>query len=178
MSNKYDRQLRLWGDFGQEKILNSKIALINATPAGCETLKNLILSGVGFVKIFDENLTTQQDLESNFFVQEKDIGKPRASVIEQLLEMNPEVKGSYEMIENEKVVNGLPLEDYQAIIACDLLLSQELLLSKFCEENRKGLFLIKSNGLITTLRVYKGMHESFFFLVNFSLGFETGGFYY
>lgn len=40
---KYDRQLRLWGANGQNKLETAHIALFNASATGCEILKNLIL---------------------------------------------------------------------------------------------------------------------------------------
>ncbi|KAK1875031.1 NEDD8-activating enzyme E1 regulatory subunit, partial [Dissostichus eleginoides] len=44
---KYDRQLRLWGDHGQESLENAHVCLINATATGTEILKNLVLPGIG-----------------------------------------------------------------------------------------------------------------------------------
>lgn len=43
---KYDRQLRLWGDHGQKALENSKICLVNVTAIGTEILKNIILPGM------------------------------------------------------------------------------------------------------------------------------------
>ena len=40
-SDKYDRQLRLWGASGQRALGETTIVLINATASGTETLKNL-----------------------------------------------------------------------------------------------------------------------------------------
>lgn len=40
---KYDRQLRLWGANGQNRLECAHIALFGATATGCEVLKNLIL---------------------------------------------------------------------------------------------------------------------------------------
>ena len=40
-SDKYDRQLRLWGASGQRALGETCIVLINATASGTETLKNL-----------------------------------------------------------------------------------------------------------------------------------------
>ena len=45
-AEKYDRQIRLWGTHGQERIENSSIACLHATAATTETLKNLILPGM------------------------------------------------------------------------------------------------------------------------------------
>lgn len=44
-AEKYDRQIRLWGPQGQQRIEDASVVLLNATPAGTETLKNLILPG-------------------------------------------------------------------------------------------------------------------------------------
>lgn len=44
-AEKYDRQIRLWGTHGQQRIENASIACLNATAATTETLKNLILPG-------------------------------------------------------------------------------------------------------------------------------------
>ena len=131
MSNKYDRQLRLWGSFGQNLILSSKILLINAETSGCETLKNLILSGIGHVTIIDENDVNEGDLESNFFLTPEDMGKPRASVLSSLLELNPEVKGDFKKIRIDEYLekNLCEIEEYQSVIACNLLPSQEFQLS-------------------------------------------------
>ena len=46
-TDKYDRQLRLWGSNGQRALMKSNILLINANAVGTETLKNLVLPGVG-----------------------------------------------------------------------------------------------------------------------------------
>lgn len=40
-SDKYDRQLRLWGAAGQRALGETTIVLVNATASGTETLKNL-----------------------------------------------------------------------------------------------------------------------------------------
>lgn len=79
-SDKYDRQLRLWGSNGQKALMNSKILLINADSVGTETLKNLVLPGVGMFTILDDFIVDQDDLGSNFFVLPNCLGKPRAEV--------------------------------------------------------------------------------------------------
>ena len=61
---KYDRQLRLWQDWGQRDLENSKICLINATASGTETLKNVILPGCGYFTIIDDCLVTDDDLSN------------------------------------------------------------------------------------------------------------------
>ncbi len=65
-SAKYDRQLRLWGNHGQDNLENSRICLINATAAGTETLKNMVLPGVGYFTILDETSISEEDLANKW----------------------------------------------------------------------------------------------------------------
>ena len=119
-NNKYDRQLRLWGANGQKALAESCMILINASSAGTETLKNLVLPGIGSFHIIDDQMVesrtstssnsngngTQQQPFSNFFVfpdeNEGDEKKAVGGVVgraeiatKYLLELNPDVKGSY-----------------------------------------------------------------------------------
>jgi amyloid beta precursor protein binding protein 1 len=44
-TNKYDRQLRLWGRHGQRALVEARILVLGAGATGSETLKNLVLPG-------------------------------------------------------------------------------------------------------------------------------------
>ena len=57
-NNKYDRQLRLWGQHGQNILSDSRILLIGASASGAETLKNLILPRIKEFTIFDSGVIT------------------------------------------------------------------------------------------------------------------------
>ncbi|OAA56697.1 ubiquitin-like activating enzyme [Niveomyces insectorum RCEF 264] len=95
---KYDRQLRLWAASGQAALESANILVINAGSGtvATETLKNLILPGIGRFTIFDEATVQEADLGVNFFLDEASLGKPRAqSCTELLLELNPEVEGHW-----------------------------------------------------------------------------------
>ena len=85
--------------------MESKICLLTCQPAGVETLKNLILPGVGSFTIVDDQNVNSRDLGNNFFVTEQDIGRNRAevnhaysllnskAVTQWLMELNPDVQG-------------------------------------------------------------------------------------
>ncbi|KAG9341361.1 hypothetical protein JZ751_019467 [Albula glossodonta] len=62
---KYDRQLRLWGDHGQEALENAHVCLINATASGTEILKNLVLPGIGAFTIVDGHKVSGEDVGNN-----------------------------------------------------------------------------------------------------------------
>ena len=92
---KYDRQLRLWAASGQLALENAKILLLNSDPGavGVETLKNLVLPGVGSFTIVDGATVSESDLGINFFLEEGSLGKSRATEASKYLnELNPEVE--------------------------------------------------------------------------------------
>lgn len=113
-NNKYDRQLRLWGSGGQKALSETCIVLIRATAAGTETLKNLILPGIGAYLILDdvclddssETMTTvpsNTEYQSNFFLTKESTTTATTSAVrtraqcacELLQELNPDVSGSW-----------------------------------------------------------------------------------
>lgn len=54
-TDKYDRQLRLWGTSGQRALENTLVVLFGTAASGTETLKNLVLPGVGSFLIIDDD---------------------------------------------------------------------------------------------------------------------------
>ena len=52
-NDKYDRQLRLWGAQGQRALGETRVVSVGASSAGTETLKNLVLPGVGAFTVMD-----------------------------------------------------------------------------------------------------------------------------
>ncbi|KAF7121568.1 hypothetical protein CNMCM5793_009038 [Aspergillus hiratsukae] len=105
---KYDRQLRLWAASGQQALEESRVLLVNSDGSwsnqssgasgavGVETLKNLVLPGIGGFTIVDPAIVTEPDLGVNFFLEEASLGKSRAEETCRLLrELNPDVEGSF-----------------------------------------------------------------------------------
>ncbi|KAI4283387.1 MAG: hypothetical protein L6R38_002199 [Xanthoria sp. 2 TBL-2021] len=94
---KYDRQLRLWAASGQQALEDAHVLLLNdGSPGvvGVETLKNLILPGIGSYSIVDGNMVAEKDLGINFFLTDQSLGKSRAEeTCKYLTELNPDVKG-------------------------------------------------------------------------------------
>ena len=93
---KYDRQLRLWAAAGQQALEQAHVLLLNNGPGvvGIETLKNLVLPGVGSFTVVDDKKVEEEDLGVNFFLSEESLGKSRAEeTCRYLRELNPEVQG-------------------------------------------------------------------------------------
>ncbi|OWB82472.1 hypothetical protein B5S33_g1098 [[Candida] boidinii] len=71
VGNKYDRQVRLWNSIGQSSLSNANICIIDINITTSEILKNLVLSGVGNIKIIDNrsiNDLSNFEIENNFFL--------------------------------------------------------------------------------------------------------------
>mmetsp|Transcript_18085 Transcript_18085/g.39077 ORF Transcript_18085/g.39077 Transcript_18085/m.39077 type:complete len:668 (+) Transcript_18085:54-2057(+) len=54
-TDKYDRQLRLWGASGQRALGSTLVVLVGSSACGTETLKNLVLPGVGSILVVDDD---------------------------------------------------------------------------------------------------------------------------
>ncbi|CEM30977.1 unnamed protein product [Vitrella brassicaformis CCMP3155] len=87
----YDRQLRLWGVGGQQRIKESHLLVIGLTAVNLEACKNLILAGVK-VTLWDNRAAQEEDLGYNYFLRQDDINQQkRLDVASQprLQELNP-----------------------------------------------------------------------------------------
>jgi amyloid beta precursor protein binding protein 1 len=89
--DRYDRQIRLWGDIAQSAIQATTLYVLGSDCHATEFLKSMLLHGVTKVTIVDDALVTEEDLLTNFFVDSiADPPQPRAVVVAQLLsELNP-----------------------------------------------------------------------------------------
>ncbi|KAG0323216.1 NEDD8-activating enzyme E1 regulatory subunit [Dissophora globulifera] len=122
-TQKYDRQLRLWGSSGQEALESAHILLINASAVGCEILKNLILPGIGQFTIVDPGTVSQNDIGSNFFLDFDSLGKQRAERAYELLgELNEDVKGNWAAKDIHSILKEDPgyLAQFSTVIATDI----------------------------------------------------------
>lgn len=68
LAAKYDRQIRIWGEQGQAALERASVCLINANAVGTETLKNLVLPGIGSFTVIDGDEVTHADHGTNFFL--------------------------------------------------------------------------------------------------------------
>ena len=88
-TNLYSRQITTFGIDTMSKIQDLRVLIVGLRGLGIEIAKNIVLSGIKELKISDENIALINDLGSNFFLSEKDIGKPRdISCLTKLRELN------------------------------------------------------------------------------------------
>lgn len=92
---KEDRYLRhnLIDWFSQEKLNETKIAVVGAGAVGNEVIKNLALLGVGEIHIFDFDIIKLHNLTRSVLFRESDVGLPKAEVAAiRARELDPNLK--------------------------------------------------------------------------------------
>ncbi|KAM7532446.1 hypothetical protein Aperf_G00000111282 [Anoplocephala perfoliata] len=158
---RYDRQLRLWGDRGQEILGKSKICLLGANAVGSELLKNLVLPGIGRFTIVDDAVVTKKDLGGNFFIPPEHIGKPRAQVVAECVsELNREVRGNFLVEKLENLIESDPnfFFDFTAIIYTGIREGPLIQLNRIVSQANIPIITCYSVGFVGFLRVSVAEH--------------------
>ncbi|KAK7690322.1 hypothetical protein QCA50_006979 [Cerrena zonata] len=86
----YDRQIRLWGLEAQQKMRNATILVFRLKGVATETIKNIVLAGIGKLVVVDHEDVTEEDLGASFFFRDEDVGKKRVEAAKARIEsLNP-----------------------------------------------------------------------------------------
>ncbi|XP_053173485.1 NEDD8-activating enzyme E1 regulatory subunit [Scomber japonicus] len=158
---KYDRQLRLWGDHGQETLENAHVCLINATATGTEIMKNLVLPGIGAFTIVDGHTVSGEDVGNNFFLSNNSIGKNRAQAATELLqELNSDVSGNFVEESPDKLMDNDPefFHRFTIVIGVQLPESTCLRLGSSLWSASVPFLVCKTYGLIGYMRLVVQEH--------------------
>jgi len=161
-TQKYDRQLRLWGEHGQEALEKASVCLINGTPTGTEILKNLILPGVGSFTVIDGKFVEGRDLGNNFFLEKKNIGKPRAACVTELLqELNRDVRGRFVQSDPIAMIesNINFFKDYTIVIANSVPEAPLRILASYLYIKHIPLLIVRAYGLLGYMRLVVDEHQ-------------------
>lgn len=82
---------------------------MNCGPTGSETLKNLVLGGVGSITVVDGSKVEIGDLGNNFMVDESRVGQSKAKTVCAFLqELNDAVKAKFIEEYPEKLIDSNP----------------------------------------------------------------------
>ena len=159
---RYDRQLRLWGEHGQAAMEDCSICLINGSATGAETLKNLVLPGIGSFTVVDGATVTRADLGNNFFLDSGCLGKKRAECVTVLLqELNEHVSGSYVCEDIAQVLSSRPdfLSAFTMVIATQMGQNALREVSAACAARKLPLIVVHTYGFLGYLRLDLGEHQ-------------------
>ena len=134
----YSRQLVCDGITSFKKLMSSKIFIYGMRGLGVEVSKNIILKGPEKVSIFDPEIATIRDMNSNFYLDEKDINIKRRdqAVLEKLKLLNENVSVDF--------INKNKIEDiYEVITQYNIIIITEMLaknisikIDEICRENK------------------------------------------
>uniref|UniRef100_A0A8C7UIJ2 NEDD8-activating enzyme E1 regulatory subunit n=1 Tax=Oncorhynchus mykiss TaxID=8022 RepID=A0A8C7UIJ2_ONCMY len=158
---KYDRQLRLWGDHGQEELENAHVCLINSTASGTEILKNLVLPGIGAFTIVDGHKVSGEDVGNNFFLSNNSIGRNRAQAATELLqELNTDVSGNFVEESPDKLLDNDPefFHRFTLVIGVQLPESTCLRLGSVLWNANVPFLVCRTYGLVGYMRLVVKEH--------------------
>ncbi|GMP66836.1 hypothetical protein CsSME_00027029 [Camellia sinensis var. sinensis] len=153
---KYDRQLRIWGEQGQAALEKASICLLNCGPTGSETLKNLVLGGIGSITVIDGSKVEVGDLGNNFMVDESSVGKSKAKCVCAFLqELNDAVKAKFIEEYPETLIETNPsfFSQFTLVVATQLVEESMVKLDRICREANVMLIFARSYGLTGFVRV-------------------------
>lgn len=153
---KYDRQLRIWGEQGQAALEKASICLLNCGPTGSETLKNLVLGGVGSITVVDGSRVEVGDLGNNFMVDESCVGQSKAKCVCAFLqELNDAVKAKFVEENPEELIETNPsfFSQFTLVAATQLVETSMIKLERICREANVMLIFARSYGLTGFVRI-------------------------
>uniref|UniRef100_A0A803NAM5 NEDD8-activating enzyme E1 regulatory subunit n=1 Tax=Chenopodium quinoa TaxID=63459 RepID=A0A803NAM5_CHEQI len=153
---KYDRQLRIWGEQGQTALEKATVCLLNCGPTGSETLKNLVLGGIGSITVVDGSKVELGDLGNNFMVDETSLGESKAKCVCAFLqELNDAVNAKFIVELPEKLIESNPsfFSQFTLVIATQLVEDKMIKLDRICREANVTLVYARSYGLTGLVRV-------------------------
>ena len=91
--DRYDRQIRLLGEDGQEKLKGAKVFIAGAGGLGCPISIYLAAAGIGKINLVDKDTVALSNLNRQILHWEKDIDRKKAiSAQEKLMEINRDIK--------------------------------------------------------------------------------------
>lgn len=150
----YSRQLYVLGKEAMLKMQHSNVLVIGLKGLGVEIAKNVVLAGVKSLTLFDPSPVAIQDLSTQFFLSESDIGKPRDSVSQvRLAELNAYVP--------VKVLSSLnevsELSQFQVVVATETIsLEEKVKLNEYTHSHGIGFISTETRGLFGNVFVDLG----------------------
>ncbi|WWC86452.1 uncharacterized protein L201_001329 [Kwoniella dendrophila CBS 6074] len=168
-TRRYDRQLRLWASAGQRSLESARVLLVGCDATGCQALKSLVLPGISQFTILSPDLTTSQDVATNFFLHPDSVGSPIAEQsVKYLKELNPAVEGSAKIEEPASLLVSDPdfFTSFTLILATNVEPSLELQLADLLWEASASvggpdipLITIRNSGFIGRVEIQLREHS-------------------
>ena len=166
-AERIDRQKAAFGHDTIARLKDLNVLIVGVGGVGVETAKNLILSNVGGVMLWDGRVCEEKDRGSNFYVRPEDVRSvtlAKASLGE-LRSLNPFCRVDVlncEKLEGE-VLNGDVLgsgKPYAAVVVTMMLPKKELfLLNEIARKNGIAFIMALTNGVTSSIFSDFGPHH-------------------
>ncbi|XP_061178892.1 ubiquitin-like modifier-activating enzyme 1 [Saccostrea echinata] len=144
----YSRQLYVLGHEAMRRMANSNVLIAGMKGLGVEIAKNVVLGGVKSVTIQDTEKADWNDLSSQFFLGEKDIGKNRAEVTcPELAELNTYVPVN---LSTDPLTETF-VKQFQVVVLTNSNLEEQIKIGEICHNNNIKFISVDTKGLFAEL---------------------------
>ncbi|KAK9467961.1 hypothetical protein V1512DRAFT_236239 [Lipomyces arxii] len=144
----YSRQLYVLGAEAMKRMNASNILIVGLKGLGVEIAKNVTLAGVKSITLYDPAPTKIEDLSSQFFLRESDVGTPRAvATAPRLAELNQYVPVS--------VLDG-PLDEatisqFQVVVLTETSTEMQVQINQITHKKNIAFIAADTRGLFATI---------------------------
>ncbi|KAF8489101.1 ubiquitin activating enzyme [Gautieria morchelliformis] len=144
----YSRQLYVLGHEAMKRMAASNVLVVGMKGLGVEIAKNIVLAGVKSVTIFDPEPVKLQDLGTQFFLRESDIGRSRGeATAPRLAELN-----TYVPVKHLSGVSGQEIsvdlvKGFQVIVLTNVSLAKQLEINDWTHQNDIPFIAADTRGL-------------------------------
>lgn len=144
----YSRQLYVMGREAQSRMAKADVFIYGLNGLGVESAKNVILAGVKSVTLHDDATTEYIDLSSQFYLNENNLGMPRAQVTApKLAELNPYVPVSV----HTGAVTPETLSKYAVVLLIGVAYEEQVEISNYCHSNNIAVIIAETAGVYCTV---------------------------
>ena len=143
--NLYSRQIAVYGKKSMQSLANAKIGVLGFNTCALELCKNLILTGISEIHILSNHVITNQDLSSNYYINQYDIGKKISTIRNKLSELNPYVNVQIDNSENDC---GSLINKCDVIVLVNNNIQTVYKINDECRKNSKPFIWINYYGLM------------------------------
>ncbi|XP_052043273.1 ubiquitin-like modifier-activating enzyme 7 isoform X1 [Apodemus sylvaticus] len=152
----YSRQLYVLGRCAMQRLQEAKVLLCGLQGLGAEVAKNLVLTGVGSLTLYDPHPTCWADLAAQFLLTEESLGRSRAEASQaQLAQLNEAVQIS---VHKGDITEDL-LRGFQVVVLTDSKLEDQLEVGSLCHKYGVYFLMAETRGLVG--RVFCDFGEDF-----------------
>lgn len=145
----YLRQIYVLGKEAMMRMQNANVLIVGLSGLGVEIAKNVTLAGVKLLALYDPEPVKIQDLSSQFFLREADVGRSRAEVsASRLSELN-----QYVPISVVDDLSASTLALFKCVVCTNTTLEEQIRINEVTHANDTGFISADVRGLFGQLFV-------------------------